>query len=187
MKTLALTWILLCTTFSIYAQTENDYETAVSRANYAYSHAKNAHESNNRDHVIEHSDKAIEAFYEVEELADKCGCEDAYNAAIDGREASEKTASQDTWERSRFYAKRARAYGKEMVSLLNDCTPLGQSNTAYVNNDTATQTDIEAQRAELLEKQQILIKEQKRLEAQIVIQKQKQAEFEAQLQRLADL
>ncbi len=185
MKVLSLAGILLLATISINAQ--NDYEDALSHANYAYAHTKNAHESNNRDHVIEHSDKAIEAFYEVEELADKCGCENAYNAAIDGREAAEKTATQDTWERSRFYAKRARAFGEKMVSLLNECTPFGRPNTALVSNDDPQRIDIEAQRAELLEKKNLLAMEQKRLEAQIAVQKQKQAEFEAQLQQLAEL
>jgi len=184
MKIVTLTGILLLS--ATISNAQNAYEDALSHANYAYAHTKNAHESNNRDHVIEHSDKAIEAFYEVEELADKCGCEDAYNAAIDAREYAEKTATQDTWERSRFYAKRAREYGEKMISLLNECTPFGHIDTAYVSNDDS-QNDIEKQRSILLQKQQTLALEQKRLEAQIAIQKQKQGEFEQQLQQLADL
>ena len=184
MKLLSLTGILLLA--ATISNAQNAYEDALSHANYAYAHTKNAHESNNRHHVIEHSDKAIEAFYEVEELADKCGCEDAYNAAIDAREYAEKTATQDTWERSRFYAKRAKEHGEKMVSLLNECTPFGKSNTAYVSNDDI-KSDIEVQRAALLEKQQSLLLEQKRLEAQIAIQKQKHEEYEAQIQQLADL
>jgi len=186
MKVISFSITTLLLSIAINAQ--NTYEDALSNANYAYAHAKNAHESNNRDHIIEHSDKAIEAFYKVEELTDQCGCPDAYNAAMDGRENAEKTATQDTYERSRFYAKRARAHGERMVSLLNDCTPLNASNTAYVTNDNEInemQNEIDAQKAILAEKQRVLAMEQSRLEKEIAVQKQKQAEFESK--RLAEL
>ena len=183
MKRIILTSVLFGIATTTFAQSA--YEDALSNANYAYAHTKNAYESNNRDHVIEHSDKAVEAFYKVEDLANECGCEDAYNAAIDGREYAEKTATQDTWERSRYYAKRARELGENMMAFLTDCNPVGRK-TALVYEDTTNElSEIAAQKAELAEKQQLLAMEQERLAGEIAKQKERQAAFE--MQRTAEL
>ncbi len=159
---------------SLYAQAS--CEKAFSAANYSVAHTTNAYNSNNNDHVQEWSFKAIETFREVEEITQNCGCEDVANLAWEGYVAAEKAQEQNTWERSRFYAKRANQKAKLMMDALAECTNVDVSkienadfdNDAYASSDENlnnyySNEDLEDQKAELVAQQKILEERQAEL------------------------
>ena len=159
---------------SLYAQAS--CEKAFSAANYSVAHTTNAYNSNNNDHVQEWSFKAIETFREVEEITQNCGCEDVANLAWEGYVAAEKAQEQNTWERSRFYAKRANQKAKLMMDALAECTNVDVSkienadfdNDVYASSDENlnnyySNEDLEDQKAELVAQQKILEERQAEL------------------------
>ena len=159
---------------SLYAQAS--CEKAFSAANYSVAHTTNAYNSNNNDHVQEWSFKSIETFREVEEITQNCGCEDVANLAWEGYVAAEKAQEQNTWERSRFYAKRANQKAKLMMDALAECTNVDVSkienadfdNDVYASSDENlnnyySNEDLEDQKAELVAQQKILEERQAEL------------------------
>lgn len=170
--------------FANYAQ--NNCEDAFSAANYSVAHATNAYEAYNATHVQEWTAKAMETFQEVEEITSNCGCDDVSNLAYEGYEASEKSQYQNTWERSRFYAKRAKEKATLMIEALAVCTNTDifdiqnndQQNPEFASNDNELKEeyfnnndDIEAQKAELLAQQKLLEEQQAALALKIEEQK----------------
>jgi len=142
MKKFILTSIGLIQFIASNAQLSCD--DAFSAANYSVAHTTNAYESNNNDHVQEWSYKAIETFREVEDITISCGCEDAANLAYEGYEAAEKAQEQNTWERSRFYAKRANEKAKLMMDALAECSNSDISkikNSSFEDNEYASNED----------------------------------------------
>ncbi len=189
---------------SSYANAQKTFEDVMSAATYAKKHVRQAFIVNNIEQSHQYSEKAIEALNEVERLTDLFGCLDANSLAYDARDNVESSIEQDTWERSRFYAKRAEKITTELLIELNKCDiktsiiPSNDSSDEASNDDGVSseiastqaainqhQNQMDAQRAELLRKQQELEAQQKRLEQQIALQKEKQAKLEAK--RAAEL
>ncbi|WP_106794547.1 hypothetical protein [Aquimarina sp. Aq78] len=190
MKKIALILFLLC--FIPRTNAQNIYDDALTAASYAYSHSKKAHGANNVFHTQEYADKAIEAFQKVEDLADKCGCKVANETAYKARVDMESSLEQDTYERSRFFAKRAKELGSELLEQLTSC----QANSGnYTDEEVASTEDenelaeatqeVASKQKELEEKRRQLEIEQQKLEQQIAEQNKIKAEFEAK--RAAEL
>ncbi len=183
MKNIALILFSLCLIKNATAQ--DLHEDALTAASYAYSHSKKAHGANNVFHTQEYADKAVEAFLKVEDLADQCGCEEANETAYLARVDMESSLNEDTYERSRFFAKRAKDMGPKLLDQLTNC----QMNKAgYVANDgtdevqeqLAYSAEVVSEKQMELEKKRLLLEEeQKKLELQIAEQNKRQAEYEA--------
>ncbi|SEM10496.1 hypothetical protein SAMN04487910_4111 [Aquimarina amphilecti] len=192
MKRIASILFLLC--FIPQANAQNLYEDALTAASYAYSHSKKAHGANNVFHTQEYADKAIEALEKVEELADKCGCTDANETAYEAKTNMVSSLDQDTYERSRYYAKQAKDLGPKLLEQLTDCQANNGSSESYVV-DAASDEEEEAiavaseevaqKQRELAEQRRQLEIEQQKLQQQIAEQQKAKAEFEAQ--RAAEL
>ena len=174
MKSLLFFSLTIIGHFTIIAQIS--CEKAFSAANYSVAHTTNAYDSNNNDHVQEWSFKAIETFREVEEITLDCGCEEAAGLAWEGYVAAEKAQEQNTWERSRFYAKRANQKAKLMMDALAECTNVDVSkienadfdNDVYASSDENlnnyySNEDLEDQKAELVAQQKFLEERQAEL------------------------
>ncbi|GAA4274614.1 hypothetical protein U6A24_08610 [Aquimarina gracilis] len=192
MKKIALILFLSCFIPKINAQ--NLYDDALTAASYAYSHSKKAHGSNNVYHTQEYADKAIEAFEKVESLADQCGCKKANETAYQARVDMQSSLEQDTYERSRFFAKRAKELGSTLLEQLTFCQAnTGSYDDSYTEeasideeNDIADLSDdVSNKQRELEEKRRQLEIEQRKLEQQIAEQNKQKAEFEAR--RAAEL
>ncbi|WP_062060598.1 hypothetical protein [Aquimarina longa] len=191
MKKTAIILFLLFFVFEINAQ--NLYDDALTAASYAYSHSKKAHGANNVFHTQEYADKAIEAFSKVENLAEQCGCKKANETAYKAKVDMESALNEDTYERSRYFAKRAKELGSNLLEQLTFCqannssTDINEEMT-YVKEKNelveATQ-DVVNKQKELEEKRLKLELEQKQLEQQIAEQNKKKLEFEAK--RAAEL
>ncbi|MEW7290412.1 hypothetical protein [Aquimarina sp. 2304DJ70-9] len=190
MKNIALILLLSCFISQVNAQ--NVYDDALTAASYAYSHSKKAHGANNVYHTQEYADKAIESFQKVEDLASECDCKIANETAYQARVDMQSSLEQDTYERSRFFAKRAKELGSQLLEQLTHC----QANTGDIayseeasieeeNEIAEVENEVSEKQRELEEKRRQLAIEQKELEQQIALQNKKKAEFEAK--RAAEL
>ncbi|WP_025740057.1 hypothetical protein [Aquimarina pacifica] len=185
MKNIALILFSLYLIPNTFAQ-DNLHDDALTAASYAYSHSKKAHGANNVFHTQEYADKAVEALLKVEDLADQCGCEKANEIAYQARVDMESSLNQDTYERSRYFAKRAKDLGPQLLDELTHCQA---SKGAYdVAEDTGEEEeemlasasqDVSDKQKELEEKRLLLEIEQRKLEQQIAEQNRRKAEFEA--------
>ncbi|GAA3517851.1 hypothetical protein GCM10022393_35000 [Aquimarina addita] len=117
-----LTSILVISLFISQANAQDVYDDALNAASYAYAHSKKAHESNNVFHTQEYADRAMEAFDKVEMLSNKCGCDEANETAYEAKTNMENSLEQDTYERSRYYAKQARQLGPKILKQLTNCS-----------------------------------------------------------------
>ncbi|MBQ4821223.1 hypothetical protein [Aquimarina sp. MMG016] len=190
MKKFPLILILFCSIFQINAQ--DIYDDALTAASYAYAHSKKAYGANNVFHTQEYADKAIESFQKVEDLADQCNCSEANETAYEAKSDMESSLQQDTYERSRYYAKRAKDLGSKILEQLTQCqanagdTYIGDVASAEEDDAIASATEeVANKQLELEQKRRQLEIEQKRLAQQIAEQKQRQAQFEAE--RAAEL
>ncbi|WP_108805282.1 hypothetical protein [Aquimarina sp. Aq107] len=186
MKRIASILFLLC--FIPQANAQNLYEDALTAASYAYSHSKKAHGANNVFHTQEYADKAIEALEKVEALADKCGCEEANETAYEAKTNMVSSLDQDTYERSRYYAKQAKDLGPKLLEQLTDCQANNGSSESYVVDAVSEEEEaiavaseeVAQKQKELEEQRRQLAIEQQKLQQQIAEQQKAQAAFEAQ-------
>ncbi|PKV52172.1 hypothetical protein ATE84_4274 [Aquimarina sp. MAR_2010_214] len=191
MKKIALILFLLC--FIPKTNAQDIYDDALTAASYAYSHSKKAHGANNVFHTQEYADKAIEAFQKVEDLSDKCGCKKANETAYTARVDMESSLEQDTYERSRYFAKRAKELGSKLLEQLTFCqansgsnyTDAEEASTAEENELAEATQEVASKQKELEEKRRQLELEQQKLEQQIAEQNKIKADFEAK--RAAEL
>ncbi len=179
-------FILLLSCFAYQTSAQNLYDDALTAASYAYSHSKKAHGANNVYHTQEYADKAIESFQKVEDLASECGCKIANETAYQARVDMQSSLEQDTYERSRFFAKRAKELGSQLLEQLTQCQA-NTGNDMYAEeasiedeNEIAEVTnEVSQKQKELEEKRRQLALEQKELEEQIALQNKMKAELEA--------
>ena len=181
MKSILILGITLISFTHINAQ--RDCNEAFNAANYSVAHSSNAYDANNIDHVQEWSAKAMETFDEVERITAECGCDEANNLAYEGYEAASNAQEQNTWERSRFYAKRANEKAKLMMEALAEYTNTENISSnlesrEYVSNDENidsyyTNDDIEAEKAELEAQKQLLEERQAELASKLEAKKLK--------------
>ncbi len=190
MKKIAFILFLSCFISQIYGQ--NLYDDALTAASYAYSHSKKAHGANNVYHTQEYADKAIEAFEKVENLANQCGCKKANETAYEAKVDMQSSLEQDTYERSRFFAKRAKELGSEILEQLTACQANAgtyayteETSTEEENEIAEASNEVSEKQRELEEKRRQLEIEQRKLEQQIAEQNKMKADFEAK--RAAEL
>lgn len=183
MKRIAVILFLVCFISQVNAQ--DLYEDALTAASYAYSHSKKAHGANNVFHTQEYADKAIEAFEKVEDLTDQCGCKDANETAYEAKTNMVSSLEQDTYERSRYYAKQAKELSPKLLEQLTDC----QVNSGSYAEDVAVadeeeiaiaSEEVSRRKQELEEQKRQLEIEQQKLQQQIAEQQKAQEAFEAQ-------
>ena len=179
MKNLFCLSVIILLSIQTYAQ---KCDTAFSSANYAVANTNKAYEGNNTEHIKEWTEKAMEAFTEVEEITANCGCTQVSELAYQGFEACDRAQIENTYERARFFAKRAREKAKLMIDALSKCTNIpvndiearqnagnddyNESNYEKENYDN----DLNAQQENLLAKQKELLEQQRLLQKQIADQ-----------------
>lgn len=191
MKNTVLSLFILCFVFSSNAQ--DVYDDALTAASYAYAHSKKAHKSNNVFHTQEYADKAIEAFEKVEALAEQCNCKVANETAYQAKTDMESSLNQDTYERSRFFAKRAKDLGAQLLEELTLCQVnkgniIAESESELVKKEellAETAKEVSARQKELEAKRLQLELEQKELNRKIAEQNKKRKELESE--RIAEL
>jgi hypothetical protein len=153
MKTLVLTISALFMSAAMHAQ---DCFEAKSQAAYAYSHAKQAYDANNRDHLSQFAARAVEAFDNAKIAAQNCGCTTAYNIAYDGSNLIAKAVDIEKWEDGRYYVKKARELGKQLIDELDLCTANIEAANPDLSELQKEQEALKQQQAELMRKQDVI-------------------------------
>lgn len=128
----------------------------------AYSHVKDAYESNNISHLKYYANRSLEAFKLSKKTLKDCGCETALNLTNKSIDLLVKVENTETFEDGRFFVKRARDTSKESVIEIDKCS--------YSNNSDIVEADENTELSDLQKEQLALKKQQEALklkEAQI--------------------
>lgn len=142
----------------------------------AYSHVKDAYDSNNIDHLKYYANRSLESFKLSKKTLNNCNCQIALDLTDKGIGLLEKVETANTYEDGRFYVKRARDVAKESVIEIDKC-----SMADYVANtsDTTIQedhtlTEIQKEQLKLQKQQEALKLREAQIKTQLAQQKEKE-------------
>ncbi|GAA4976862.1 hypothetical protein [Algibacter aquimarinus] len=178
MKTITL---LLCLFLSLITNGQTDCEDANSYLVSAYSHVKNAYDSNNLSHLKYYSSRSLESLELSIETLSSCGCETALDLTKKSIDLLAEVESVETFEDGRFYVNRARNASKESVIEIDKCEA-----GMYKNKDDVSANDALAdlQNEQLKLKQQQEALKQKEEQIKLKLAKQKEDELKLKKQQL---
>jgi len=146
MKKHGLVSVFLLITSIFFGQTPCD--DANSDLIYAYSHVKSAYKSNNISHLKYYANRSLESFERSKPRLTKCGCDKAYNLAVDCTDLLKKVETAETFEDGRFFVKRAKELAQQSVTELDRCT--------IPANEVQALTSLQSEQAKLKEQQEAL-------------------------------
>lgn len=174
-KTLLLCFLI--TSLVINSQTPCDDANAY-LAN-AYSHVKDAYDSNNISHLKYFSNRSVESLKLSKKTLGSCDCQTALDLADKSIELLVKVEHVKTFEDGRFYVKRARDISKESVIESDKCYA-----GVYKNSDDNVVVDSSNTNKELteLQNEQLKIKQlqeslklkEEQIKAKLAFQKEKE-------------
>lgn len=137
----------------------------------AYSHVKDAYESNNISHLKYYASRSVESFKLSKETLITCGCKTALNLANKGIDLLVKVEHAETFEDGRFYVKRARDISKESVIEIDKCALVIYNNSTAENEELS---DLENEQLLLKQQQENLKLKEKQIKNKIAQQKEKE-------------
>jgi len=146
--------LFIVTSLNSNAQTVNCDEANSYLVN-AYSHVKDAYDSNNISHLKYYANRSLEAFKLSKKTLKDCGCETALKLSNKSIDLLAKVEHAETFEDGRFFVKRARDLSKNSVIEIDKC--------AYSNNSDALETDENIELSDLQNEQLALKKQQEAL------------------------
>lgn len=117
----------------------------------AYSHVKDAYDSNNISHLKYYANRSLESFKLSKKNLKDCNCETALNLTNKSIDLLVKVEDVETFEDGRFFVKRARDLSKESVIEIDKC--------AYNNDSVEINTSEDTELSEL-QKEQLALKQQ---------------------------
>ena len=162
--------------FSFVSKAVPNCDEAYQSASYALQHLKTSLEWNNLESQRQYALRAIDAMEKVKSVTHSCGCKDAYNKSYDALEKLNKSLEQETFETSRYQISKANVDAKEVLISLDICRddPL-----LYLKSDEA---GLALREQQLLEQQQKLLEDQKRLQKLMEEQQKRQDKLTMQLE-----
>jgi hypothetical protein len=143
-------YLILVLLVSFISKAQTNCDDANSYLVNAYSHVKDAYDSNNISHLKYYANRSVESFKLSKETLIICGCKTALNLANKGIELLAKVEDVSTFEDGRFYVKRAREISKESVIEVDKCSINDYNNEEALEIDTLTE----------LQKEQLHLKQQ---------------------------
>jgi hypothetical protein len=163
--------------FFLIATLTIDGQTAFDEANYylgsAYSHVKDAYDSNNISHLKYYSNRSVESFKLSKPTLKTCGCETALKLADKAIETLVKVEDAETFEDGRFYVKRGRDITKESMIEIDKCSA-GVYNTNPVSDEITEISEIQNEQLKLKQQQEALKLKEQELKTQLAEQKEKE-------------
>lgn len=168
MKNYYLFFVLL-TTLTIKGQTS--CEEANSYLVSAYSHVKDAYDSNNISHLKYYSNRSVESFKLSKKTLKTCGCQTALDLADKGIELLTKVEDVETFEDGRFYVKRARDVSKESVIEIDKCSA---ENYNIESSETSELTELQNEQLKLKRQQEALSLKEQQIKTKLAEQKEKE-------------
>lgn len=161
--------------FSLFIAFSSNGQTNCDIANSylvnAYSHVKNAYDSNNISHLQYYSNRSVESFKLSKKAFSNCDCKTALELAEKGIELLAKVEYVETFEDGRFYVKRARDISKESVIEIDKCSYNNDVEETTENNEL---NDIQSEQLKLKQQQEALKLKEEQLKLKLAEQKGKE-------------
>ncbi|WP_242085198.1 hypothetical protein [Aestuariivivens sediminis] len=169
MKTLFFfSLFIFCLT--IHAQTPCDVANAYVVS--AYSHVKDAYESNNISHLKYYADRSLKSFKLSRKTMGDCSCDKAMTLATKSMDLLVKVDDVETYEDGRFFVKRARDLSKDCVIEMDRCS-VTSSSTLTEPTDTGDLTDLQKEQQMLKQQQDALKLKEAEIKAKLAEQQEK--------------
>jgi len=166
--------LLLFLTVSLVINGQNvNCDDANSYLVNAYSHVKDAYDSNNVSHLKYYANRSLEAFKLSKKTLNNCGCETALNLANKSIDLLAKVENAKTFEDGRFYVKRARDISKESVIEIDRCSYSNSSSDAETDENTEL-SDLQNEQLELKKQQEALKLKEEQIKNKLAEQKEKE-------------
>ncbi len=156
---------------SIAINAQTNCDDANSYLVNAYSHVKDAYDSNNISHLKYYANRSVESLKLSKETLITCGCKTALNLANDVIELLAKVEDVKTFEDGRFYVKRARDISKESVLEIDKCALVIYNNSS---NESEELSDIQNEQLELKQQQEALKLKVEQIKTKLAQQKEKE-------------
>ena len=172
MKNYYLFFFLLAL-FTSKGQTQTNYDEANYYLGSAYSHVKDAYDSNNISHLKYYANRSVESFELSKKPLKSCDCETAFELAEKAIELLAKVEDAETFEDGRFYVKRGRDVTKESMIEIDKCSA-GVYNTNPVSTETSEISEIQNEQLKLKQQQEALRLKEQELKMQLAEQKEKE-------------
>lgn len=165
-------FLVLLVSFVSYGQSNCD--DANSYLVNAYSHVKDAYESNNISHLKYYANRSVESFKLSKKTLSTCGCKTALDLANKSIDLLVKVEDTETFEDGRFYAKRARDISKESVIEIDKCSMGNYDNTDTDETEDNELSDIQKEQLELKQQQEVLKLKEAEIKTKLANQKEKE-------------
>lgn len=170
-------YFLLCFLISsLIINAQSNCDDANSYLVSAYSHVKDAYDSNNISHLKYYANRSVESFKLSKANLQTCGCKTALELADKGIDLLVKVENVDTFEDGRFFVKRARDISKESVIEIDKCSMENYSETAMIHEDIedSALNDLQKEQLKLKEQQEALKLKEAQIKAKLAEQKDKE-------------
>ncbi|GGZ76914.1 hypothetical protein [Algibacter mikhailovii] len=142
----------------------------------AYSHVKNAYESNNISHLKYYANRSLESFKLSRVNLKDCNCDEVLELNQKGIDILAKVEATTTFEDGRFFVNRARKIGKETVIALDKCS--FSTASEIVKNlsdpDHETLSVLKQEQMKLNEQQEALKRQEQEIKMKLARQKEKE-------------
>ncbi|MEL0457195.1 hypothetical protein WJN01_13225 [Flavobacteriaceae bacterium SZ-1-7] len=142
--------LILCLITSSFINAQNSCDQASAYLVNAYSHVKDAYDSNNISHLQYYANRSMESFKLSKENLVNCGCLKSLALANKGIDLLAKVEHVEIYEDGRFYVKRAKEIAKESIVELDKFT------ASSYKNEPLTSLELEQ---EQLRQQQVALKQ----------------------------
>lgn len=161
---------------SLIINGQSNCEDANSYLVSAYSHVKDAYDSNNISHLKYFANRSVESFKLSKKTLQTCGCKTALELANKGIDLLAKVENVETFEDGRFYVKRARDISKESVIEIDKCSMENYSETVAVTNEVKDNAlnDLQEEQLRLEQQQEALKLKEAEIKAKLAEQKEKE-------------
>jgi hypothetical protein len=162
--------------YSLIINAQNNCDDANSYLVSAYSHVKNAYDSNNISHLKYYANRSVESFKLSKKTLETCGCENALKLADKGIDLLTKVEKAETFEDGRFFVNRARTISKESVIEIDKCSMIDYSETLSINDfkEDKTLNDLQVEQLKLEQQQEALKLKETEIKTKLAEQKEKE-------------
>ena len=161
--------LFLCLITSSVINAQNSCDQASAYLVNAYSHVKDAYDSNNISHLQYYANRSMESFKLSKENLVNCGCMKALALANKGIDLLAKVETVEVYEDGRFYVKRAREIAKESIIELDKFTA-----SSYKSEPL---TSLELEQEQLRQQQMALKQKEEEIKRKLAEQELKSAQL----------
>ena len=163
-------YLLFLLFFALTSNAQTNCDDASAYLVNAYSHVKDAYDSNNISHLKYYANRSVESFKLSKKTLDDCDCKTALELAEKGMDLLVKVEDAETFEDGRFYVKRARDISKKSVIEIDKCAYNNSIETPIESNEL---TNLQSEQLKLQQQQEALKLKEEELKTKLAEQKGK--------------